>query len=126
MTSGEWVGERGVVGEESGKGVRLSFWPRGIVIVLQRESSVSLTHLVIVAFALIIMLPLVAATGRRAAKKVIEPQLAEFVPFIGGNCSIVCDGRFWRGCCKTLICLMFLKWGMATKPPLFRTVLIQS
>ena len=68
--------------------------PMGIVISAQWVRSADLTHLVMVALALIMTLPSVVAIDQRAAYRVMEPQLFGLgLPPAGGSFTIQWVGR---------------------------------
>ena len=83
------------VAEEVGGGCEVVvICPSGVLNSGQYVHSAVLTHRVMMALALIITFPSVAAIGHREAYKVMEPQLFCLgLPFAGGNCMIQCVAR---------------------------------
>ena len=70
------------------------FWPSGVLNSAQYVQSAVLTLRVMMALALIMTFPSVAAIGQREAYRVMEPQLFCLgLSFAGGNCIIQCVAR---------------------------------
>ena len=70
------------------------FWLSGVLNSVQYVQSAVLTLRVMMALALIMTFPSVAAIGQREAYRVMEPQLFCLgLSFAGGNCMIQCAAR---------------------------------
>ena len=80
--------------EGAGGSAVVVFWPSGVLNSEQYVQSAVLTHRVMMALALIMTFPSVAAIGQREAYRVMEPQLFCLgLSFAGGNCMIQCVAR---------------------------------